>query len=91
MRGGEFHGVIDVRAKTLMGEAAAILGFHTRAAPRNLANAFQQYFQVGIDAVYHPRGLRENSKRRWPVEIWMTTNELLSRYPEKSDSSTVAR
>jgi hypothetical protein len=91
LRRGDFAGVEDLRAKTLMGEAGAVLGFHTRVAPRNLANAFQQYFQVGLDAIYHPRGLRPNAKRRWPVEIRMTTEELLRRYPEKSARSTVAR
>jgi hypothetical protein len=91
IRSGEFSGVQHIRASTVMGGAAAVLGFHTRPAPRNLANWFEQYFQVGLDAIYHPRGLRENSKRRWPVEIWMTTDELLARHPEKSDSSTAAR
>jgi hypothetical protein len=91
LRAGEFPGVVDLRAKTLMGKAAAVLGFHTRVAPRNLANWFEQYFQVGLDAVYHPRGLRERAKRRWPVEIWMTVDELLERYPEKSDRSITAR
>jgi len=82
LRRGDFPGVEDVRAKTLMGEAGAVLGFHTRVAPRNVANALLQYFQVGLDAVYHPRGLRANSKRRWPVEIWMTADELLRLYPD---------
>jgi hypothetical protein len=82
---------VDIRGKSLMGEAGAVLGFHTRVAPRTLGNAFEQYFQVGLDAVYHPRGLRERAKRRWPVEIWMTVAELLERYPEKSDSSITAR
>ena len=91
VRRGDFPGVESVHGKTLMGEAGAVLGFHTRVAPRNLANAFQQYFQVGLDAVHHPRGLRANAKRRWPVEIWMTTQELLERYPEKSERSIVAR
>jgi hypothetical protein len=80
LRRGDFPGVEDLRAKTLMGKAGAMLGFHSRVAPRNLANAFQQYFQVGLDAIYHPRGLRANAKRRWPVEIWMTREELLDRY-----------
>ena len=91
LRSGDFAGVAEIRAKTLMGEAASVLGFHTRAAPRNLANAFQQYFQVGLDAIYHPRGLRQRARSRWPVEIWMSVAELLERYPVKSDSSTVAR
>lgn len=91
VRSRDFAGVTEIRAKTLMGEAGAVLGFHTRVAPRNVANAFQQYFQVGLDAIYHPRGLRQRAKSRWPVEIWMSVAELLGRYPAKSDSSTVAR
>lgn len=91
MRAGEFRGVEEIRAKSLLGEAGPVLGFHTRVAPRSLSNAFLQYFQVGIDAIYHPRGLRESAKRRWPVEIWMTTAELLERYPAKSERSTSAR
>jgi hypothetical protein len=91
LRRGDFAGVEDVRATTLMGEAGAVLGFRTRVAPRNVANAFLQYFQVGLDAVYHPRGLRPHAKRRWPVEIWMTTEELLRLYPEKSERSIAAR
>ena len=91
IRSGEFIGVQEIRAKTVLGEAAAVLGFHTRPAARNLPNWLEQYFQVGLDAIYHPRGLRENSKRRWPVEIWMTTEQLLAGYPSKSDNSTVAR
>ena len=91
VRRGDFAVIKEVRAKTLMGEAAKALGFHTRVAPRTLANAFQQYFQVGLDAIYHPQGLRERAKRRWPVEIWMTVDELLARYPSKSERSTSAR
>ncbi len=91
LRRGDFDGVAEIRAKTLMGEGAKGLGFHTRVAPRNLANAFQQYFQVGLDAIYHPRGLRQHARRRWPVEIWMSVAELMKRYAVKSDSSTVAR
>ena len=79
-RRGEFPGVMEVRAKTLMGEGGRALGFQARIAPQTVANAFLQYFQVGLDAVYHPRGLREHAKRRWPVEIWMTVDELLRRY-----------
>lgn len=80
LRGGRYPGVTEIRAKTLLGKAGVVLGFHTRMAPRTLGNAFEQYFQVGLDAIYHPSGLRERAKRRWPVEIWMTVEELLDRY-----------
>lgn len=80
IRTGEFAGVTELRGKSLMGEAGAVLGFHTRIAPRTVSNAFLHYFQVGLDAAYHPRGLREHAKRRWPVEIWMSSEELLERY-----------
>jgi hypothetical protein len=74
-----------------MGEAGAVLGFEVRPVPHTLGWALQQYFMVGIDAVYHPRGLRARAVRRWPAETKMTVADLLSRYPEKSDRSTTAR
>ena len=91
MRSGEFAGVTELRGKSLMGEAGAVLGFQTRVAPPTVSNAFLLYFQVGLDAAYHPRGLRERAKRRWPVEISMSIAGLLESYPPKSDRSTVAR
>jgi hypothetical protein len=90
VRGGELGGVTRIKGVSLMGEAGAVLGFETRALPRNFANTLQQYFMVGLDAVYHPRGLRERAKQRWPVEVGMTVERLLERYPEKSSTSTAA-
>jgi hypothetical protein len=74
-----------------MGEAGAVLGFDVRPLPRNLANWLQQYFMVGIDALYHPRGLRTRSVRRWPVESRMSVEDLMRRYDAKSPRSTTAR
>lgn len=91
VRAGKFGQVLEVRGRSLMGSAGAVLGFETRRVPRSLGAALQQYFMVGIDAVYHPRGLREHAMRRWPVEIWMSVEELLRRYPAKSARSTPAR
>lgn len=91
IRAGELGEVIVVKGISLMGEAGAVLGFETRPLPRNLANALKQYFMVGLDAIYHPRGLRERAKQRWPVETSMTAEALLDRYPAKSARSTVAR
>lgn len=88
---GEFPDANVLKGTSLMGEAGGILGFKTRKLPHDLGNALQQYFFVGLDAIYHPSGLRERAKRRWPVETTMTRAELLRRYAPKSDSSTVAR
>ncbi len=83
IRGGELRDVAEIRGTSLMGEAGAVLGFETRPLPRNFANFLKQYFMVGLDAIYHPRGLRPRSMRRWPVETWMTAETLLDRYREK--------
>jgi len=91
MRAGEFPGARSIKGTSLMGEAGAVFGFEVRPLPRNLGNWLQQYFMVGIDALYHPRGLRRRSMRRWPVESRMSVGELLRRYEAKSPRSTTAR
>ena len=91
VRRGELGDVTGVRGTSLMGEAGGVLGFEIRPLPRNVASVLKQYFLVGLDAIYHPRGLRASSMRRWPAETWMTVEALLERYPEKSDRSTTAR
>lgn len=88
---GELGEVDVIKGTSLIASAGAVLGFHTRPRPGTLRAALEQYFFVGLDAIYHPRGLRERVTRRWPVEASMTVDELLSRYPAKSDSSTPAR
>jgi hypothetical protein len=88
---GELGPVIGLKGTSLMGEAGGVFGFESQPLPRNFANVLKQYFLVGLDAIYHPRGLRERSKRRWPIESWMSASELLRRYGEKSPRSTVAR
>ena len=80
VRSGALGDVTELKGTSLMGEAGAVLGFDLHPLPRNLASVLQQYFMVGIDAIYHPRGLRSRSVRRWPVEVWMTIDELLKRY-----------
>lgn len=91
IRARELGEVNVVKGTSLMGEAGAVLGFETRRLPRNFSTVLQQYFMVGLDAIYHPSGLRERSKRRWPVESWMGVEALEARYGAKSDSSRVAR
>jgi hypothetical protein len=80
VRSGELGAVTAIKGTSLMGEAGGVLGFEIRPLPRNFANVLKQYFLVGLDAVYHPRGLRERAMRRWPAETWMSAAELLRRY-----------
>lgn len=80
VRSGELGWMKAVKGTSLMGDAGGIVGFEARPLPRTLGNRLEQYFMVGLDAVYHPHGLREHSKRRWPVESWMSVEELLKRY-----------
>jgi YkoP-like protein len=91
VRSGELGHVTGITATTLMGEAGGVLGFEVRPLPRSLSSLLKQYFMVGLDAIYHPLGLRERAMRRWPADIWMTVETLLERYPEKSERSTTAR
>lgn len=91
VRSGELGAVTGMKGTSLMGEAGGVLGFEIRPLPRNFANVLKQYFLVGLDAIYHPRGLRPRAMNRWPVETWMSVETLLARYPEKSERSTTAR
>lgn len=91
VRGGQLGAVSIITGTSLMGEAGGILGFETRPLPRNLASMLKHYFFVGLDAIYHPGGLRTRSIRRWPVETWMTADALQARYSAKSERSTLAR
>lgn len=91
VRRGELGDITGIKGTSLMGEAGGVLGFEIRPLPRNFAGVLKQYFLVGLDAIYHPRGLRPSAIRRWPAETWMTVETLLERYPEKSDRSTTAR
>lgn len=91
VRRGELGEVDAIKGISLMGEAGGVLGFEVRPLPRNFANALKQYFLVGLDAIYHPSGLRDRAMRRWPAETRMSVEALLARYPEKSERSTVTR
>ena len=84
VRRGELGDITEINGTSLMGEAGGVLGFEIRPLPRNFANVLRQYFLVGLDAIHHPRGLRERAMRRWPAETWMTVETLLERYTEKS-------
>jgi YkoP domain len=80
VRSGELGEVIEVEGTSLMGEAGGVLGFEVRPRPRSIGSILQQYFFVGLDAVYHPRGLRLRATRRWPATTRMTVDALLKRY-----------
>lgn len=84
VRDGEFAGVTEIRGTSLMGEAGAVLGFEVRPVKKSIGNRLERYFMVGLDAIYHPRGLRERAKARWPVEAWMSVDELIRRYPAQA-------
>ncbi len=80
MRSGELASVSGIRGTSLMGSVGPVVGFEVRPLPHTFCNRLEQYFMVGLDALYHPRGLREHSVRRWPVETWMSAEDLLKRY-----------
>ena len=91
VRSGELGEVSGILGTSLMGTAGPVFGFETRPLPHDLYHTLLQYLLVGLDAIYHPRGLRTRATKRWPVESWMSVDTLLRRYGEKSDTSTTAR
>jgi YkoP-like protein len=88
---GELGKVSGLLGTSLMAQAGPVLGFETRPLPHDLYHTLLQYLLAGLDAIYHPRGLRARATRRWPAESWMTVGALLQRYGEKSAGSTTPR
>ena len=72
---GELGPVVALHGVSLMGAAGGVLGFESVALPHDLRHAFERYFLAGLDAIYHPAGLRRLEGRvrdRWPAEVWMS-------------------
>lgn len=80
VRSGELGHVTEIVGTSLVGRAGAVLGFDIRAVRPGIGSVLQQYFFVGLDAMYHPRGLRARATRRWPVTTRMSVDALLKRY-----------
>ena len=84
VRSGELGEVSGLLGTSLMGEAGPVFGFETRRLPHDVYHTLLQYLLVGLDAIYHPRGLRARATKRWPVETWMSVDDLLARYGDGS-------
>ena len=72
---GELGPVVALHGTSLMGAAGGVLGFESRELPHDLRRAFERYFLAGLDAIYHPSGLKRlegQASRRWPSEVWMS-------------------
>jgi hypothetical protein len=80
VRSGELGEVKGILGTSLMGTAGPVFGFEARPLPHDLYHVLLQYLLAGLDATYHPRGLRARATQRWPVETWMSTDDLLKRY-----------
>jgi len=80
VRSGELGELTGILGTSLMGEAGPVLGFETRPLPHDLYHTLLQYLLGGLDAIYHPRGLRPRATKRWPAESWMSVEVLLRRY-----------
>jgi len=80
VRSGELGDVTGILGTSLLGTAGPMFGFQTRPLPHDLYHTLLQYLLAGLDATYHPRGLRPRAMRRWPVETWMGIAEFLERY-----------
>lgn len=81
------HSEIPIEAiygVTLLGAAAARLGFHRRAMPSAGRARSDRLFMNGLLAIYSPDGIarlkRGGTLKALPEEIWMSRAELLRRY-----------
>jgi hypothetical protein len=79
---GEFGRVQALRGITLLATVGRRLGFEVRPLAPTWHTSLLRYFFVGLDAIYHPRGLARLDRhldRRWPVEMWMSAAALHAR------------
>jgi hypothetical protein len=80
---------------TLLGNAAARLGFSVRARPVTLRARLDRMFMTGLLLLYTVDGLarldRGATARFYPGEIWLSRRELLKRYlnPAQSEQHAV--
>lgn len=93
------HSEIHIEAiygVTLLGAAAARLGFHRRAMPNARRARADRLFMNGLLAIYSRDGIarlkRGGTLKALPQEIWMSRAELLRRYgPQTPTRSIKAR
>ena len=75
---GELGEVAALHGVSLLGSAGPAFGFEKREVPHSWGNSFVRYFMAGVDAIYHPEGLRRlegRARERWPVEVWMSAGQ----------------
>jgi hypothetical protein len=72
---GRFGTVRALTGVTLLGSVGRRLGFEVRPLDVNWHSWLLCYFFIGLEAIYHPKGLARldrRTERRWPVELWMS-------------------
>ncbi len=73
---GDFRALHGV---TLLAAAGRRADFEVRALPDTFHWRLERFFQVGLTALYHPRGWpgAQAHARHWPGEVWMSRSRLL--------------
>lgn len=78
---------------TLLGSAAARLGFHRRAMPARRRARADRLYMNGLLALYSLDGVvrlkRGHTLRELPQEIWMSRAELLQRYGPSTTAGSI--
>lgn len=82
IEGGELRRAVALHGSTLLAAAGPRLGFERRAGPHTMSLRLDRLFFVGLLAL-HGGGsgaALAHQRKRWPGELWMSRDGLLSRY-----------
>lgn len=80
---GELADVKALVGITLFARAGRRLGFEVHPLPSTWYSRLQQFFFVGLVAIYHPLGwhiAERYRERAWPGRAWMSIPQLLQHY-----------
>src|SRR5260370_5077388 len=84
--GGRLAQVRALHGVTLFASPGRRLGFEVHQVPHTWAWSLQRFYLISLLPIYHRNGRREFERMRldrWPAELWMSVDHLVTRWRQK--------